>query len=350
MPEQEIEHESMIEQLDREKRSVSYDAYDIAIRQLIDMARGGEINIAPDYQRHFVWKDDRESELIESLYLGIPVPSLFMATNKDGTWEVVDGVQRISTLLHFCGGEEVLGKIGRDAPLRLKNLTKLSALNNMTFKDLPSSVQLAFMLRPMRVTTLNDKSDLQVRYELFERLNTGGVSLHSQEIRGSVFRGPINKQIKDLAKNEDFRKILIVPNREKQTEAVYEECVVRFFAFEEKYTKFPHLVTKFLNDYMKEHNSKGIHSSKIDLFEKVMEFVARELPDGITRARNATPLNLYEAVTVGTALTMRSGANPKKGVLAQLLNDADLTKMTQSGTNNRKMVVGRIEFVRDALS
>ena len=93
--------ESLVDQLDREKRSVSFDAYDITIRQLTDMAANGEIDIAPDYQRHFLWKDARESALIESIFLGIPIPSLFMATNKDGGWEVVDGVQRLRTLLHL---------------------------------------------------------------------------------------------------------------------------------------------------------------------------------------------------------------------------------------------------------
>lgn len=95
--------ETLTDQLDREKRAVSFDMYDMTVRQLVDMVGGNEIEIAPDYQRHFIWDSDRESELVESIYLGIPVPSLYMAANSDGTWEVVDGVQRLSTLTHFCG-------------------------------------------------------------------------------------------------------------------------------------------------------------------------------------------------------------------------------------------------------
>src|SRR5580658_3013427 len=101
-------NETLTEQLDREKRAVSYDMYDMTVRQLVDMVEGGEIEIAPEYQRHFVWDADRESELVESIYLGIPVPSLYMAANRDGTWEVVDGVQRLSTLVHFCGAMTLL--------------------------------------------------------------------------------------------------------------------------------------------------------------------------------------------------------------------------------------------------
>lgn len=117
-----LSKESLTDQLDKQKRAVSYDVYDMTVRQLIDMAAAGEIDIAPEYQRHFVWDEERESELIESIYLGIPVPSLYMAANRNGTWEVVDGVQRLSTLVHFCGDSKLLPKIGRKEPLRLSDL------------------------------------------------------------------------------------------------------------------------------------------------------------------------------------------------------------------------------------
>lgn len=342
--------EQITQQLDVEKRSVSYDAYDITIRQLVDMASAGVIDIAPEYQRHFVWDDKRESELVESVFLGIPVPSLYMATNKDGSWEVVDGVQRLSTLLHFCGNSDLINMVGRKQPLRLTGLKTLTAFNDRTYLDLPQSVQLNFTLRPLRVTTLNDKSDMDVRYELFERLNTGGVLLHPQEIRASIFRGDFNEQIRTLSKNKSFRKVVKIRKGER-TEAVYEECVLRFFAFLGDYKNFEHLVEKFLNDYMKKHIASGVPEKRIKLFEKTMEFLAKELPSGIVRGnRSITPINLYEAVAVGTALAFDKGENPKKGKLRQLVNDAKLTALTSGGTNSKRMVIERIEAVRDALS
>jgi hypothetical protein len=199
--------ESLTDQLDREKRAVSYDVYDMTVRQLVDMVTSGEIDIAPEYQRHFVWDAERESELIESIYLGIPVPSLYMAANRDGTWEVVDGVQRLSTLVHFCGDSASLKRIDRTAPLELTDLKKLTAFNGKTFEALPKPTQLNFLLRPVRVTTLNDKSDSAVRYDLFERLNTGGVKLHPQEIRNCVFRGDFRDTLKNLADDANFQKV-----------------------------------------------------------------------------------------------------------------------------------------------
>ena len=136
-----ISGESQTDQLSREKRAVSSDAYDISVRQIIDMVSSDEINISPEYQRHFVWDEQRESELIESVFLGLPIPSLFMATNLDGSWEVVDGVQRISTALHFVGDDKSLEVIKKKIPLKLVGLKKPSSFNGFLFSDLPKSTQ-----------------------------------------------------------------------------------------------------------------------------------------------------------------------------------------------------------------
>lgn len=342
--------EALVEQLDRQKRTVSFDAYDITVRQLVDMVANKEIEIAPEYQRHFVWDENRESELIESIFLGIPVPSLFMATNKDGTWEVVDGVQRLSTLLHFYGSAPLLKAIGREQPLTVKGLEKLSTLNGLTLDKLPKSQQLSFLLRPLRVTTLNDRSDLDVRYELFERLNTGGVLLHPQEIRNCIFRDKIRDQLKELAADPTFRKVVLVQSSE-QTEAIYEECVLRFFAFLNRYKSFGHRVGQFLTDFAKEMNAKGVSAAQIDLFRRTMAYLSAQIPAGIKRnQKNVTPINLYEAIAVGTALLLQDGKIPKDGAVAELLKSQELLKFTQGGTNTRPMVVGRIELVRDALA
>src|SRR5580658_15101 len=191
-------------QLEQARRNVSFDTYDLAVRQMLDMVSGKDIDIAPEYQRQFVWDERRQSEFIESVFLGIPIPSLFMATNKDATWEVVDGVQRISTLINFSGSDELRRNfLHSEQPLRLTGLEKLSSFNDKTFFDLPKSVQLAFQTRSLRVTTLNDKSDLLVRFDLFERLNSGGVKLQPQEIRNCVYRGAFNDILKRLSANEN---------------------------------------------------------------------------------------------------------------------------------------------------
>lgn len=135
----------------------------------------------------------------------------------------------------------------------------------------------------------------------------------------------------------------------EQAEPLYEESVLRFFAFLHGYKTFTHLVDRFLTDFAKDTNAKGVPSSKVEIFEKTMEFIAGELPKGIVRNRTTTPLNLYEAIAVGTALVFEAGKQPKPGLLNALLQDQGLQKFTQGGTNSKAMVVGRIEYVRDAL-
>jgi hypothetical protein len=345
-----LEPQNLTLQLEQERRTVSFDTYDLAVRQLLEMVAEGAIDIAPEYQRKFVWEPKRQSEFVESVFLGIPIPSLFMATNKDSSWEVVDGVQRISSLINFCGGEELRYKIlrSRDS-LTLTELEKLSDFNGKRFLELPRSVQLAFNTRPIRVTTLNDKSDLAVRFDLFERLNSGGVKLQPQEIRNCVYRGPFNDELKTLSQNANFRQVVKLP-AEDETSGLYEELVLRFFAFLERYQRFGHSVLEFLNRYMDDANHVPPEAGTLARFNQTFQFLAGELPDGIIRGgRRSTPINLYEAISVGTALVFSAGTQPRHGAIPGLLNDDTLRDLTSGGTNSRRRVASRIEFVRDRL-
>lgn len=336
-------------QLSEERRLVSFDSYDLSVRQLLDMFETDAVVIPPEYQRQFVWQDERQSSLIESVFLGIPIPSLFMATNIDSTWEVVDGVQRLCTLSHFAGSPELLKRIKRDKPLTIQGLEKLNSLDSLRYQDLPKSIQLKFMTRPIRVTVLNDKSDLEVRFDLFERLNTGGVSLTAQEIRNCVFRGPLNNTIKELAADEDFCSVIRLKPVD-QSNGTKEELVLRFFAFLEGYKEFEHSVKDFLNTYMKERAGKPLAKAQISSFHATFSFLKHALPHGIVRgARAITPINLYEAISVGTALALDKDPALEADVVRALLNDQELRKWTTGATNSQKMVSGRIEFVRDKL-
>lgn len=179
----------LAEQLQTERRTVDFDTFDIRIQQLLAMLQSKSIDIAPAYQREFRWDLTRCSQLVESFLLGIPVPSLFMATNADGTWELVDGVQRLCSIVTFAGPAELRERLKIGEPLRPCELQKLTTFNDFTFHELPATIQLQFQLRPAKVVTLSDKSDMKVRFDLFERLNTGGVALTHQEIRGCVYGG-----------------------------------------------------------------------------------------------------------------------------------------------------------------
>lgn len=340
------------EQLDSNRRSVAFDSYDITLRQLYDMLLEGMIDIAPEYQRHFKWDSTRQSALIESLFLGIPIPSLFMATNSDSSWEVIDGLQRLTTIVNFMGDEVELSKVKlKYKKLKLSGLEKLNSMNGLTYSDLPKSMQFMLQTRPLRITVLNDRSDFSVRYDLFERLNTGGVTLHEQEIRNCVFIGEFNDFIKELSGNSDFRAVVkMTANAERNGSR--EELVLRFFAYFEESDLFIHSVKGFLNDYMekktKSFKDKNIYKKR---FEETFKKLNNNLPEGIVRGarKNITPVVLFEAISVGCARALDINQNPNFNILVELLNDAELKKYTTGATNSKRMVQQRINLVKNRL-
>jgi len=328
---------------------VSFDSYDMTVRQILEMFEEEAIYVPPDYQRQFVWDSARESQLIESIFLGIPVPSLFMATNSDSTWEIVDGVQRLSTIAHFMSEKAgMLSKVNREKPLSLNGVEKLSEMDGLTFADLSKPLKLLLQTRPIRVTVLNDKSDLSVRFDLFERLNTGGVSLTNQEIRNCIFRGRFKDDVKKLAANSDFRSAVRLKESDLKN-GTPEEYVLRFFAYLDDRSSFEHSVKGFLNDFMRASSSRGISTAKQKLFKDTMATLAKAFPNGITRGQaSTTSAVLFEALAVGTAEAIKANKRITGPKLRSLASDPILRKFTTGATNSRKMLAGRIDYVADA--
>jgi uncharacterized protein with ParB-like and HNH nuclease domain len=337
-------------EIDAKRRSVSFDSYDITIKQLYDMLLEGMIDIAPEYQRHFKWDKARQSALIESLILGIPVPSLFMATNSDSSWEVVDGLQRITTIVNFIGDSAAFQRLGiQEKNLVLSNLDKLESMNGVTYHNLPKSLQFMFLTRPLRVTVLNDRSDFGVRYDLFERLNTGGITLHEHEIRNCIFKGEFNDFINELSEYDKFRTVLKMTENAERNRS-YEELVLRFFAYLENRDEFVHSVKGFLNSYMEKKTKAFKNKVQLNrIFKDTFDVIASSLPGGIVRGarKNVTPIVLYEAISVGTAVAISNGKKVKPKSLQTLLDDAQLKKLTTGATNTKSMVLERIKLVSD---
>ena len=341
--------DELIEQLENQRRRVDFDTYDITVQQLVTMVQDGEIDVAPVYQRQFRWKNPRRSALVESVFLGVPVPSLFMASNKDGTWELVDGVQRLSTLVQFAGPEAARLRLSLPDPLTVTDTRKLPALNGRQFSQLPDSVKLQFRTRPIKVITLSDKSDRRVRFDLFERLNTGGLELTKQEIRGCIYRGPFNQFLQELARETDeFRSVVRLTERQ-ETDGTREECVLRFFAFIDRYQRFEHSVVDFLNSYMDDARTGFEYRPQRELFQRTFGALEQALPRGIVRRtrRKVTPINLFEAVAVGAALALKAQPTLHDTDVVGWIDSPELRQLTTGATNHRKMVVGRIEYCRD---
>ncbi|ERK16783.1 hypothetical protein L580_0362 [Serratia fonticola AU-P3(3)] len=336
----------VLAEIQKERRTVGFDTYDITIKQLVDMIAEKNINVSPDYQRRFVWDAVRQSQLIESIFLGIPIPNIFMATNLDASWEVIDGLQRITTILRFVSHNLAVIDDKDLGELTLKGLEKVSSLNGVLFDAMPSNLKLNFLTRPLRVTVLNDQSDFQVRFDLFERLNTGGIILHDQEIRNCVFRGRFAEFIKDCVRNSDFDAV--IKRSDKNGRGNLEELALKFFAYYENRLSFKHSVKGFLNDYMEEKTKSFKNENELrNIFQQTFSEIKRILPNGIVRANrlNSTPLVLFEAISVGVADVLAAGNQIDDQKLNDLLEDAHLKDLTTGATNSLPKLTGRIDFV-----
>lgn len=335
-------------ELMEQKMKVDFNTYDLSVKELLSMIKDGLLNIAPEYQRQFRWDKERQSSLIESLFLGIPVPSLFMATNSDGTWEVIDGVQRISTIICFAGEDEVKEKVNakKVETLKLAGLSKLKDFNDKSFCDLPVGVQNKFKLTSIKITTLSDKSDKNVRFDLFERLNKGGVTLSPQEIRSCVYRGGFNDFIKELSQDVNFKKCVHL-SASQENNGTREELVLRFFAYLYDLQSFDHSVKEFLNDYMAKADRSFNYSKNDKLFRTIFKLLNDALPNGITKGRKNTPLNLYEAVSVGAAMAYLKNGKINTDGIENWIQEKTLLKYITGATNSKPRVVGRIEFCRE---
>lgn len=342
----------MRNELNAQRRKVSFNTYDITVDELVRRVATKKIEVAPSYQREFRWDAERQSRLVESLFLGIPVPNLFMATNTDSAsgleWEVVDGLQRTLTLVSFAGNadqRQAAGLLGK--PLTLTGLEKLTSFNGLTFEELPADLSDLLLIRPMKVTVLDDLSDKRVRFDLFERLNTGGIKLTDQEIRECIFRGPFIELLRELSVNPDFRTVVRVPKR-KEKDGTLEECVLRFFAFHDDYLKFDHSVRDFLNNYTAKHAEDDADALRNfrTCFESTFQFLAKCFPEGATRSRSTTPVNYFEGIAVGAALAIEARPDIEPSAEQDWVADKKFVQAITGATNSRPRVQFRIEYAR----
>ncbi|UFW80157.1 DUF262 domain-containing protein [Rhizobium sp. SU303] len=223
------------EEIEEAKRSVNTDAVQITIGEVSNMYTSKELNILPDFQRLFRWTNDRKSNFVESILIGIPIPPVFVYENEDGTWELIDGLQRISTLLEFMGVLKNLetGKLQRSQLQKTKYLPSLQGLFWEEKAEgevaIDKALQLFFRRARVEFQILKHPSDPKTKFDLFQRLNRGGAYANEQEVRTCsmvLANAEFVQAIRKFAQREDFRKVFqITPEQEGNQRDV--EYVVR---------------------------------------------------------------------------------------------------------------------------
>jgi len=343
--------EELENQLAIERRKVDVSSVTFSVRELVRMFEEEELRIAPAYQRKYRWSESVASTFIESIFLGLPIPPIFVATNDDFELEVVDGLQRISTLLMFLAEKpEFLASINRSKALRLQGLEKLDQLNKLTHAELPASLQRYFGRQPLQVISLTDKSDRAVRFDLFERLNSGAIALSPQEVRAAVYRGDFNDLLEELSAYPSFASLLKLQEVNKH-DGTASEQVLKFFAYKNNRESFTGSVTKFLNGYSELASSSFDYKSEQETFERTFDFL-RDCMEGrpfLRATTRVTPLVQFEACGVSIATLFEGGLQPVQPP-AGWVEDPELVAASTGGSNTRTMLARRINRARALFS
>ena len=257
----EIKEDEAIE-VPKEIRRLNIETHDYPIKVIVEMIQDGDIILRPHYQRGFIWDRTKSSLLIESVLLNIPLPPVYLAQEEDGTLSVIDGLQRLHTFLDYYEDK---------FPLRKLEGEGLYDLNKLTYSKLKKEFPKAKRILDrgnIRTITISKDSDPDIKYDIFERLNSGSVKLNDQEIRNCIFHGKLNtlimgtyNQKEQKYENDGLRANKILQQTMNLTElhARYldAELVIRILAIieykdniDEKYKNSMKLL---INDYMKEN-------------------------------------------------------------------------------------------------
>lgn len=222
--------------------------FDVSNRRIRDLHRDfkeQDLDPRPAFQRGYVWDKARASRLIESVLLNVPLPLIYTAEEADGREVVIDGQQRLTTFFSFIDGRFQKD----DTPFRLTGLKLLKDHEGRSYKTLPEDARRDFLKYNVSIIKIGAKSHPDVRFEIFERLNTGSISLSEQELRNCLHRGPLNELLKELAGYASFQKCMGITRAMPRMRDV--EMVLRFIAFYDRtHLNYTGKMKSFLNKFM----------------------------------------------------------------------------------------------------
>ena len=325
------------------------------VGQLLSRMEYAEIDLAPDFQRMSgIWNAEKKSRLIESLLLRIPIPVFYVAADADEKWAVVDGVQRLSTIRDYVKGE-----------FPLTRLEYRSEFDGLRHGDLPRPMQRRIDETQFVVNVIEPGTPPEVTFNIFSRINTGGMPLKGQEIRHALNPGPVRDYLKTLAESREFVKATagsISPNRMDDR-----ACVLRFLAFHmapwEEYSG--RSLDGHLDAAMKKINAMGQDRRNLlaEDFRKAMRAAARIFGDDAFRKRyvrdddrrRQVSMPLFEAWSVQLARCPRERIDRlverrdevRERFMALLNQDPEFEKAISSSTGTPRRIRKRFTAIRD---
>lgn len=367
----------LLQAVQKQVKQIQTSSLDLSFNELLDMYKTDELIIDPDYQRAFRWSPGKESRFIESLILGMPIPPVFVIELEDGKYELIDGLQRLSSYFHFRGALE-LEAFDRTIPegeeLVLSDCDIVSELNGLRHSSLPSAMQIRLKRHFIRVEVIRKESDERLRYHMFKRLNTGGENLSEQEIRNCTVRllgggDQFMRFIIELSHSPDFLVCTQNITEESRQLRFDQELVLRFFAFKNQRAKYRHDVADFLTEFMEAVLDPAVHlpfdyEAERQVFVRTFEVLAATLEDKafgwVNRAGNIVrgfAVYHFEAFTLGIqsilgGFDLRDAEQVAalRTVLEGIKRDPEFMAITTGGgRNSRGALDSRVGFVEEKL-
>ena len=259
-----IEDQDEDVQIEENQRKLYIEKSDPPIKSLYDDFKDGVLILQPKFQRKYVMKAPTASRLVESILLDVPLPMFYFAEEQDNTVSVIDGQQRLTSIFSFIDAKFLYN----NAPFKLTGLKVLKELNGKTYKDLDVSLQRKLKQTPLRVVTIKKESNPDLKFEIFERLNTGATPLNEDEIRNTVYRGKFIDLLAELEEDKTFNELVNKPNFKNRM--LYRGMILRFFAFYERtYLNYKPSMKQFCNSFLNEN--RNLSEEKVERFKTVFK-------------------------------------------------------------------------------
>lgn len=359
-------------EVERAAADINTDAYAMSIGEITNLYRDDELVIRPAFQRLFRWTTYQKSRLIESILLGIPIPSIFVSQRDDGVWEVVDGLQRLSTILEFMGDLKTEGG-GRRDPTVLVGTKYLPDLEGRTYevgdRPLDTGQRIAFKRSKLDIKIVKEAPEAKTKYDLFDRLNSGGAVLSDQEFRNSliVMSDPTFMDwLEGIRALTDFQ--LSVAPSDKQSDEQYDlELVVRFLVLinrsEDSLSQFKDL-RELLTDSILEYaeDVEFDRDRQAQAFRETFAILNAALDGSVFRRYDAETdrflggfsVSAFEVVSVGVARNLElwrtASTAALKAKVASVWTDPNFKRYGGGGINPTTRIPRTVQLGRSLFS
>lgn len=357
----------LLSEIDDRSSQIRFEIIDFSAGELIRLHQDGEISIQPAFQRMFRWTQAQQSRLIESMLLGLPVPQIVLFQREDGVLELIDGLQRVSSLIRYITGRAPKTADEQDNTTNLTDCDLLPALNGKTFVRLSSVVQLELKRKTLRAIVIKRTNDPNLRYEMFKRLNAGGSPAEAHEVRNASLRivGKKGEEFLDLLQrcsdHLGYKELTETLSEQGKRRLGRQELVLRFFALKNSIDTYKGSISDWLDKYSEQVIKGQVlfdYKKEEKLFQAFMTVLASQFGDEAFlkhkggRALGGLAPAYFDAVSAGLVDLRERLMKVTPARAKKLLNEAigheneDFRENVGPGANAVPRLHKRIQTVR----